>query len=39
MSMYRLEKVRDKKLTCMLGLCSGLYIYYFTPYLKEFHKI
>lgn len=39
MSMYRVEKVRDKKLTCMLGLCSRLYIYYLTLSIKEFHKI
>lgn len=38
MSMYEVEKVRDKKLACMSGLCLELYVNDLTPYSKQPHS-
>lgn len=38
MSMYEVEKVRDKKLVCMLGLCLEFYVNDFILYLKQLYS-
>lgn len=39
MSVYGVEKVREKELTCTSGLCLGLYIHDLSPYSKQSHKL